>query len=48
MNEVEAYVYELGKEHPVAVVMKDGREVSLDPWDVEEMERDSGRVRVRD
>lgn len=30
-------VYEMGKKHPVAVILKDGRCVSLDPYDLEEM-----------
>lgn len=31
------FIYETGKDHPVAVIFPSGVEVSLDPWDVEEI-----------
>jgi hypothetical protein len=37
MAKIRTYIYEVGKEHPVAAILEGGRLIDLDPWDVEEM-----------
>jgi len=33
------FIYEIDKKHPVGIIFDSGYEISLDPWDVEEVKQ---------
>lgn len=39
MPKIRTYIYEVGKEHPVAAILEGGCLIDLDPWDVEDMNK---------